>query len=748
MIVPFLIIHHGLFTLLYDFNSQQLTFNMHANNAVHNGNILWDWNTDLGSNFIGSYSFYVLGSPFFWLGSLFPSSAFPYIAGPMFMLKYCVAGITSYSYIEQYIKNKKYAIIGALLYAFSGFTTINLIFNHFHDVVALFPLILLGIDKLIQEKNATIFIIAVAVNALVNYVFFFGEIIFVSLYFCIRYLSVDFKKYIKSTPKIIIVSIIGVGISSVLLLPSIMFTLQNPRLSILPYGFSSLIYSGNRYLSIVKALLMPADIMASQSAIIQQDYSSSSAYIPLFGISLVLAFMFGRKIWLKRIIISCLIIGTIPILNSSFYFFNAEYYARWFYMPLLFFSLATAIVLDNTKVYNIKMATSITFIATTAFVLFVLFFPITHEKVRIIYHYKLFLIYALISFSGLFFTYMIVIKLRSAQIYYKLLLISVLIFSVVPATLNIYRYQKLEPRSSEDIFSILSSNISLPRSGFYRVSYPASTPNQIYFNLSLISGYPSVSSFNSTVNGSIFNFYKSLNLTRRAASSPPSQYYGLNTLFSDKYIFSFKKQQGIFISKVKVGSDQLYIYRNPYFLPMGFSYDYYLSKNEFLNVPANKRHLVLLKAIIVSKQDIPFVKKQMLKPLQPIELKKTDYLHYKIDFNHRKRESSYFFRKYNYGFTSKLKSNKEKMTLFSVPFDTGWSASVNGKRVKIMDSDGMMSVPVIKGNNTIIFKYNVPGLQIGFIISIISITIFFMYMVIRFLKRKGQNNLMKKVIYR
>lgn len=153
MIVPYMILNHGLFTVLWDFNSQQIPFNIHGNNAIKQGNIFWDWNVDLGSNFIGAYSFYTLGSPFFWLSLLFPSWMFPYLVGPLLILKYCVAGVTSYAYIERYVVHKKYAIIGALLYAFSGFTTVNLMFNHFHDVVALFPLLLVGMDKLVVDKN-------------------------------------------------------------------------------------------------------------------------------------------------------------------------------------------------------------------------------------------------------------------------------------------------------------------------------------------------------------------------------------------------------------------------------------------------------------------------------------------------------------------------------------------------------------------------------------------------------------------
>ena len=95
MIVPFIIKGHGIFTMVDDFNYQQIPFNMLSNTAVKSGQTGWNWYTDLGSNFIGSYSFYTLGSPFFWLSLIFPAVIFPYLIGPLLILKYSVAAVTA-----------------------------------------------------------------------------------------------------------------------------------------------------------------------------------------------------------------------------------------------------------------------------------------------------------------------------------------------------------------------------------------------------------------------------------------------------------------------------------------------------------------------------------------------------------------------------------------------------------------------------------------------------------------------------
>ena len=65
MFLPSIIWDEGYFLFLGDFNSQQVPFYKLAHQAVREGNWGWNWYTDLGANFIGSYTFYLLGSPFF-----------------------------------------------------------------------------------------------------------------------------------------------------------------------------------------------------------------------------------------------------------------------------------------------------------------------------------------------------------------------------------------------------------------------------------------------------------------------------------------------------------------------------------------------------------------------------------------------------------------------------------------------------------------------------------------------------------
>ena len=72
---------------------------------------------------------------------------------PLLILKFAVAGGGAYRYLCRYVRCTDYAVLGACLYAFSGFSVYNVFFNHFVDVVALFPWMLWALDETLYEQE-------------------------------------------------------------------------------------------------------------------------------------------------------------------------------------------------------------------------------------------------------------------------------------------------------------------------------------------------------------------------------------------------------------------------------------------------------------------------------------------------------------------------------------------------------------------------------------------------------------------
>ena len=114
-----------------------------------------------GGDFIGSYSFYLLGSPFFWLTIPFPSEWLQFLMGPLLILKFACATLTGYVYLHRYTKTRDTALLGAVLYAFSGFSIYNVFFNHFHEAIVFFPLLLAALDEYMAARRRGLFALAV-----------------------------------------------------------------------------------------------------------------------------------------------------------------------------------------------------------------------------------------------------------------------------------------------------------------------------------------------------------------------------------------------------------------------------------------------------------------------------------------------------------------------------------------------------------------------------------------------------------
>ncbi len=369
LFLPFVIRDRGYFIYYGDYNAQQIPFYRHAVTMVRNGSFSWDWYTDLGSNFYGDYSFYLTTSPFFWFMCLFPASWAPYLMAPVYVLKFTVASLCAFLYLKRFVKKPIYAVIGALAYGFCGFQIYNVFFNHFHDSVAFFPLLLLGIEEYVQNNRRGLFAFAVFITASVNYFFFAGEAVFCVMYFMFRCTSTSFKITGKKFLGLAGEAVLGVVMSLVFFLPAILSIMGNNRLD---REFNSLksaflwttkgeLYT-KRYGHILQSYFFPPDIPsrpeffggASLDDSLQTHtarWASNATWVPLFGMSGAFAYMTDRrKSWLTKFIIFLVICSLVPVFNALFYMGNTSYYARWMYMCTLMLIVATVISLEKTSI--------------------------------------------------------------------------------------------------------------------------------------------------------------------------------------------------------------------------------------------------------------------------------------------------------------------------------------------------------------------------------------------------------------
>ena len=610
--------------------------------------------------------------------------------------------MTSYAYLKRFLKEEKFAVLGGVLYAFSGFSAASMMYYHFHDIVALFPSMLLGLEKMVEENKKGIFAIAVAVNALVNYVFFVGEVIFVIAYFVIRFLVPDVRTYAKKIVNCFIEGILGVGMSAILFFPSVFFVLSNPRVSNSLNISQMLTYGLDRYLQLIKAFFIPADAMRAETAIMEFDYSTCEAWIPLFGCCLAIAFVIkNRKHWLSKMLVFCLVIAFVPVLNSAFYMFNADYYARWFYMMILIVVLATVKMLESREYGWMKKA-------GLASGIFTIIFAVVIYKYGTIYHKYMFIGYVAVALFGYGCVWI------QQHLSWRILGVCVSLCILISQTANIYQMKKEGQTADYMMNRLVKTSEGLVRSETpdYRIQY-----YWPYWNGHLIEDDPIATSFTSTISGSIFEFYDLMELPRIVVSKIPGEYTGVQALLSVKYYIDTRDLGIPYVKHFNNGMEDVYIYEKDTFIPMGFSYDTYITEKDFKEIPAENRHYILMKAIVVEDEDEASVSK-ILRKLSSEEISKVGSEILAEDIQRKRENTVNNFSRSSKGFSSEMDQDEMSYVFFSVPYDKGWRATVNGEPVEIVKAEGFMTVGVEAGHSDIVFSYMTPGLVPGMIISV------------------------------
>lgn len=724
----FILKEKGIFTLFADFNNQQIPFNILANQAVKSGEVFWNWNIDLGSNFIGAFSFYNLGSPFFWITLLFPAKTFPYLAGWFFVLKYAVAGATSCAYIQMFIKNKKYAVLGSVLYSFSGFQAANLLFYHFHDVVALFPLMLWGIEKMLVEKKKAVFAIAVFLNALLNYFFFVGEVVFVVIYFLVRFFFKS-KSRLKDSVQCLAEGALGTLMSAALLLPSVMFVLSNPRVEEKISGIGALVFNGTKYLQILRAFFFPGENMSYSSCLYWGEWSSCAAYLPMVGIALALAFILTKpRHWMSKMLMICAIFSVVPVLGSVFYLFNETVYQRWYYMPLLLMALASTKVLENRRLYKVKRGIEISAVAIVILTVIV----VSAGKItgtELVFRKYVFWMLTFIAAAGLVLTYLIVEKIKDNTWYRRAAYVGIALFCVGTTALNCILYRKASGMSSQQYYAEIK-----------RVENVNSLDEQYRFDnddnlVTMTVPLAGIGGWCSTVGRGIFEFYESLGLERTIINIEGPD--GTVELLGGKYKIYKDKQEGGTLASV-VGSEEgdIYIYENENVLPIGFTQDIYMLKSDFLELDPELRALAMIKALVI-EEDMESAVSGVLREYNPIEDGEISSENKVEDIRRHLQEKGENFNRSGKGFSLTMSADRDKYAFFSVPADDGWTAEVNGEPSEILDINGMMAIQIYQGENRIEFKYEVPFLKEGIVISIVSFVGWGLYCVVTRRKEKS-----------
>jgi uncharacterized membrane protein YfhO len=228
-------------------------------------------------------------------------------------------------------------------------------------------------------------------------------------------------------------------------------------------------------------------------------------------------------------------------------------------------------------------------------------------------------------------------------------------------------------------------------------------------------------------------FYPTVDVKRDVSSKPEYDLYELRALLSVKYLYADANEatedsvlcEGF---KYLTTENGYHIYENRNYIPMGFTFDSYITEDQYYEIFEAQRSEVLISSIVLNESQAKLYGQYLEHNRTPDV--NVPYERFEDEAMERRRSSSYSFEYDHKGFTSKIYLLEDNLVFFSVPYEDGWTAYVNGKETVIEKVDvGFMAVFAEKGINEIVFVYNTPGLKLGAVISALSVIGLIAYMI-------------------
>lgn len=726
----------GFYQMGFDFNDQIIPFGVDMVRTWKTGGFdPVSFSLDLGLPTLLSYSYYGMFSPFFLPALLFPATAFPYVAGFLYILKYLVSCHTAYFYLRKFTKQESSAMIASLFYAFSGFSAAAIEFYFFQDVVALFPLLLLALENLTETDARSswaciLFSLAVFLNCITNYFFFVQEVIFLIVYFFFRNAHRK-RQVLPLMMRCLFYGVLGTGLAAFAFLPNIIAILANSRVTDAtrtPQGF---LHDVPNTLLVIKGFLLPGEAYNEMSAILEEEYFIGSVFLPGGALALVIAYLWKQRTWLKRLLVLLIVMSFSPMLSSVFLLFITPYY-RWWYMLALMMALAAALVLDEPEQYPVRRS-AVAYIALIVLLLAAIFLLRDADGGSYVFFRNRLLLYTAVAIAGA-----AAVLLRCRR--------SILVVTLVAAVFTTHWVQYTYRRADEETPAPLYESR-------YRIAMTLHTedPAHRFQNHATVLMLPSeegVSGTNTYITtasaglrefDALFGFHDPNGRFRMNKNEVPgllaalgARYYAYSEAIYPEKRTEEDLRTGQILEEYEVDGHTVQLLAFPA-SPIAYTTKNYISREEMEKLPVEFRGIALLEAVLIEDSDIrklpENVRQITAEEITERILQDEAHTEGEALFTNRviaelaaenEQNSLQGFRRGYHGMTGKTTNTEDAILYCSVPVDKGWTLSIDGKEQEILSSSGLMAAIIPAGAHDISFTYRTPWLYPGIGISTLA----------------------------
>jgi len=682
----------------------------------------------------------------------------------MELIKIFVGGFVFYKFLR-ITNNSKYAsLIGTLMFSFSGFMILGGSWFVFSTEALYVAILLLSFELLFQKNKWHLFPIIIALISVFQPFDLYLYGLFLLFYAVFRF--VDTKQWNTKDFSILLLKLAGLGAIGVLIsgfffINNILQLIDSPRVGGDASYFAKLtagpIFATGNEMHNVTAIFrfFSNDLQGNGSQFHGwQNYLEA----PIFYIGLISILLFSQVFFIienkkKRIlygiILGIFILSVIfPFLRYSFWFFTGDYYRGFSFFVaffLLFYSMKALTSIEAKGSIN-----TIALVGTLIFLLILLYFPYSiNENVLVNKSLQGVVRNFLILYAILIFLF----KYEKIKFGAQIAIIFLLCFEL--GYFNAQTIHKREAISKREFnqktgfndYSIDATRfINSNEKDFFRVNkdYTSNPSTFTSFNDAKVQNYYGSMSYFSFNQKYYIRFLKELDILKGQSEYETRWALGINarailqTITSTKYNLSISenpyfKNMG-YDSIAQFGNVK--VLKNKYFMPMGFTYDRYIPISSFRKLSTMQKDFVILKAFVAEE---PLDKE--LDQLNLFNIQDTsqnyNWIEHENDIKARLDNKLVINQHNNNLFKGTINLDKPKMLFFSIPYDKGWKAKVDGKETSIkLVNAGFIGLPLNKGKHSVELFFEIPYLMESLLLSVGGLFIYFALVLFFLLKRK------------
>lgn len=336
------------------------------------------------------------------------------------------------------------------------------------------------------------------------------------------------------------------------------------------------------------------------------------------------------------------------------------------------------------------------------------------------------------------FSFIIVMPFSFKKISFNLFLYGLMsLLFVEGVILNSYSYKhretvafsSIEARKgyndySKEALAYIKANDSTP---FYRIekNYTSSPAQHKGLNDALVQNYYGTSILASFNNLNYVNFLNALDVIDSKKEVATRWIKGLierpllNFFVSTKYKLSDKGNQFVgagYTLKNKI--ENIEIYENNWFLPLGFCYDKIMLEQDFLRLQPIQKDIALFNSVIINDALVlegNYTKTSVAAIPQGSDFTADDLSN---NINQLKKNVLAIEHFEQSRIQGNIELNEPKILFFSIPFDNGWKLLVNGQPHPLQTLNiGFMGTEIPKGKHQIELYFKYPLIEYGSYLS-------------------------------